>query len=51
MPGDEPQANTSEVASTSSSTVTTEIQPLLPGWLSNAKATKNRESSVQLEKI
>ena len=30
MPGDEHQANTSEVASTSSSTVTTEVQPLLP---------------------
>ena len=40
MPGDEPQANTSEVASTSSSTVTTEVQPLLPAGLAMPKPLK-----------
>ena len=40
MPGDEPQANTIEVASTSSSTVTTEVQPLLPAGLATPKPLK-----------
>ena len=40
MPGDEPQANTSEVASTSASTVTTEVQPLLPAGLAMPKPLK-----------
>ena len=40
MPGVEPQANTSEVASTSSSTVTTEVQPLLPAGLAMPKPLK-----------
>ena len=42
MPGDEPQANTSEVASTSSSTVTTEVQPLLPVGLAMPKPLKTQ---------
>ena len=40
MEGDEPQANTSEVASTSASRITNEVQPLLPAGLAMPKPLK-----------